>query len=86
MPKKLRGLMAFYLTWAGKAVFFIFIGVLLLIPWELGFKLRVYFLVSAIYMFVVAIIYIVLQVLSCVGKFSKRAHPIVGGGDDEGTD
>ena len=86
MPKKMRGLMAFYLTWLGKAIFFVFIGVLLLIPWEAKIKARVFFLIAAIYVFVVAFIYVILQVFSCIGKFSKRSHPIVGGGDEEGTD
>ena len=77
MPTKLRSLMAFYLTWTGKAVAFIFIAVLLIIPFENKVKFRAYYLVAAIYLFVVAAILIVLQVIGCLGKFSSRSHPII---------
>ena len=77
MPSKLRSLMAFYLTWTGKAVSFIFIAVLLIIPFENKAKHRAYYLVAAIYLFVVAAILIVLQVIGCLGKISSRSHPII---------
>lgn len=77
MPTKLRSLMAFYLTWTGKAVSFIFIAVLLIIPFEAKAKFRAYYLVAAIYLFVVSAILIVLQVIGCLGKISSRSHPII---------
>jgi len=78
MPAKLRALMAFYLTWTGKAVVFIFLGVLFIIPYEgRAGGWYPYYLVTAIYNFCVAIGLIILQILGCVGKAASRSQPII---------
>ena len=78
MPAKLRALMAFYLTWTGKACVFIFLGVLFIIPYqERAGSWYAYYLVAAIIDFVVAVALIVLQILGCIGKSASRSQPII---------
>ena len=82
MPSKVRGLAAFYLTWAGKAVLFLFFGLLLFVPWYFEADFKPYFLVAGIYLIVVAAMCIALQIVSCSGKVEKRTHPIVKSSSD----
>lgn len=82
MPKVLRGLMGFYLTWAGKGIFYILIGVILLIPFSNkiklnGDKIYIFFIVVAIYLFVMAAFLLVLGILSALGTVSVRSSSIV---------
>lgn len=78
MPSRLAGWMGFYVTWAGKGLFFIFIGVLLILPYQAGVNPEVYYLIAAIYLFVVAVILIVLQILAAVSVHSRSSsHSII---------
>jgi hypothetical protein len=38
MPGRLMGWVSFYLTWVGKAIWYIFVGVLLLLPYQARVK------------------------------------------------
>ena len=83
MPRKLQALLGFYVSWIGKGIFFIFIAVLMLLPFDERVKdgkknLYIYFIVAAVYQFVLAAFMIVLGVLSLLNVHKvHRAHPIV---------
>lgn len=82
MPKVLRGLLGFYSTWIGKGIFYLLIAVILLIPFNDKVKINkdktyVYFIVAAVYMFVLAAFIIVLGVLSALGVLSHRSSSII---------
>lgn len=84
MPSKLQALMGFYVTWIGKAVLFIFIGVLFIIPFDefdnANKDICIYFIITAVYNFVLAVFLIVLGILSLLSVVSRRSsHSIVGG-------
>lgn len=82
MPKFLRGLLGFYSTWIGKGVFYFFIAVLLLIPYNDKVRINsdksyIYFIVVAVYMFVLAVFIIVLGILNALGVLSHRSSSII---------
>lgn len=79
MPIRLQSWVGFYLTWVGKGLYFIFIGVLLLLPYEENVaRYRAFFLIAAIYLFVLAVILIAFQILACVSVHGhSTSHPII---------
>ena len=78
MPPKLQVWMAFYLTWTGKALFFIFLGVFFIIPTKMTNGYDGFFIFTVVYLIILAIALIVLQVLSCTSVSSrKQARPII---------
>ena len=78
MPARLQVWLAFYLTWTGKALVFIFLGVFFIIPMKLTAGYDGYFVFAVIYLLVLAMALIVLQILSCLSVTSrKQASPII---------
>ena len=78
MPPKLQVWMAFYLTWTGKALFFIFLGVFFIIPAKMTNGYDGFFIFTVVYLLILAVALIVLQVLSCTSVSSrKQARPII---------
>ena len=78
MPSKLQVWMAFYLTWTGKALFFIFLGVFFIIPLKLTGGYDGYFIFTVVYLLALAVALIVLQILSFMSVISrKQAAPVI---------
>ena len=77
MPSRLQALMGFYVTWIGKAVLFIFVGVLFIIPFDEfnggNNDICIYFIITAVYNFILAVFLIVLGILSLVHVVSRRS-------------
>lgn len=78
MPPKLQVWMAFYLTWTGKALFFIFLGVFFIIPTKMTKGYDGFFIFTVVYLLILAVALIVLQILSCTTTTArKQARPII---------
>ena len=82
MPHTLRGLLGFYSTWIGKAVFYVLIGVLLLIPFSNRVKIKkdktyIFFIFVSIYVFVLAAFLFVLGVLSALNIRTYSSSSII---------
>ena len=78
MPPKLQVWMAFYLTWTGKALFFIFLGVFFIIPTKMTKGYDGFFIFTVVYLLILAVALIVLQILSCTSVTARKtARPII---------
>lgn len=78
MPARLQVWLAFYLTWTGKALFFVFLGVFFIIPTKLTAGYDGYFIFVVVYLLVLALVLIVLQILSCMSVTKrKQAAPVI---------
>eukprot|EP00727_Mastigamoeba_balamuthi_P008717 m51a1_g4468 hypothetical protein (145) ;mRNA; r:232289-233038 len=80
MPSLLQSWLTFYMRWLGKGLFFVYLGVIMLLPYEQtnGRDERPFYLVAGIFTIVVGCLYCLLQILAALSVHShKQAQPII---------